>query len=91
MGKLMIMFSLIDKSIPINGLSPVPRDQCASGAANPGAMDLHPMYSSFRTGPPPPPPPQAQIPPNGKSSRICSGVSWVLVSNREVPTNVKTK
>ena len=88
----MIMFSLIDKSIPINGLSPVPRDQCASGAANPGAMDLHPMYSSFRTGPPPPPPPpQAQIPPNGKSSRICSGVSWVLVSNREVPTNVKTK
>ena len=56
-----------DKSIPINGLSPVPRDQCANGGSLPAAADLH-MYSSFRAAPPPnptqiapplPPPPQA--------------------------------
>lgn len=35
-----------DKSIPINGLSPVPRDQCAgNGGSN---LDMHPMYSTFR-------------------------------------------
>jgi len=43
-----------DKSIPINGLSPVPRDQCAGNGGgpgsgpNPGAVDMHAMYSSFR-------------------------------------------
>ena len=45
-----------DKSIPINGLSPVPRDQCATnGGSLTAAADLHPMYSSFRAAPPPTP------------------------------------
>jgi len=55
------------KSIPINGLSPVPRDQCAGSNGNNAGLDMHPMYSSFRAAvvasapnassqaPPPPP------------------------------------
>lgn len=46
-------------SIPINGLSPVPRDQCGAGSTM-TAADMHPMYSSFRAVPPPNP---TQIPP----------------------------
>ena len=50
----------LDKSsIPINGLSPVPRDQCGAGSTM-TAADMHPMYSSFRAAPPPNP---TQIPP----------------------------
>ena len=57
----------LDKSIPINGLSPVPRDQCAGSNGNNTGLEMHPMYSSFRAavvaaapnasshGPPPPP------------------------------------
>jgi len=56
-----------NKSIPINGLSPVPRDQCAGSNGNNTGLEMHPMYSSFRAavvaaapnasshGPPPPP------------------------------------
>lgn len=62
------------KSIPITGLSPIPRDQCSGGSSQQQQLDLHAMYSSFRAAaaaavnggnsgngpqpPPPPPPPQ---------------------------------
>lgn len=36
------------KSVPLAGLSPVPRDQCST----PQQLDLHVMYSTFRAQPP---------------------------------------
>lgn len=49
-----------NKAIPINGLSPVPRDQCGANGGTMTPADMHPMYSSFRAAPPPNP---TQIPP----------------------------
>lgn len=71
----------LDKSIPINGLSPVPRDQCTNGISgnNKNQMEIHAMYSSFRTaaqpqmaagGPPPPPPPPPSALHNGKDEKL---------------------
>ena len=36
------------KSVPLSGLSPIPRDQCST----PQQLDLHVMYSTFRAQPP---------------------------------------
>ena len=38
---------LLAKSVPMAGLSPVPRDQCSTPQ-----LDLHVMYSTFRAQPP---------------------------------------
>ena len=62
-----------DKAIPINGLSPVPRDQCGANGGTMTPADMHPMYSSFRAAPPPNPtqiPPPLPPPPQSHSGKL---------------------
>ena len=69
----------LDKSsIPINGLSPVPRDQCGAGSTM-TAADMHPMYSSFRAAPPPNP---TQIPPPLPPPQSHSGKNFFFLQER---------
>ena len=42
------------KSVPLAGLSPVPRDQCSTPQQQQQQLDLHVMYSTFRAQPPAP-------------------------------------
>ena len=65
----MLNYIFAENSIPINGLSPVPRDQIGGNS-----VDLHhSMYTSFRSAPnasqvtPLPPPPQTPSQLNGKT------------------------
>lgn len=67
------------KSIPINGLSPVPRDQCGNNSGGNAGIDLHPMYSSFRTAGPPPPPLPPQQPPSNDGSNDATEVSYTTL------------
>ena len=75
--------TITGKSIPINGLSPVPRDQCSNGGQQQQLEQLHSMYSTFRatpgSGPSPQVAPHAPPPPPTKAPSLSNGMWWATV------------